>query len=102
MNLNPLTNDVTHKIYQVQDGSDPWISRLKVQFKNGYELSIVRGLGTYGSDQGLFEIAVFYDGEFVTRELQDDEDADSVIGYLTESDVRHWAVRIANLPNRGG
>jgi hypothetical protein len=53
---------------------------------NDYELSIVKNEVSYGNKQGLFEIAVFKDGE--QKELPGvTNDGDTVKGWLTESDV---------------
>ena len=99
-NLNLMTNDVTHKISQVDDESDRFISRLHVTFLNGYCLSIVRGWGTYGGKDGLFEIAVFLGEEIVTAGLIRNGEAvgEAVVGWQAEEDVRQWAIYVANLP----
>lgn len=105
MNMNLLVNDVALKIKQVSDRSDTYVSRLRVDFLNGYSLSIIRGWGTYGSESGLFEIAVIKDGEFVTRSLGEmrgfGDICDDVMGWQTEAEVRDWAVSVANLSDEG-
>jgi len=51
-----------------------------------YELSIIQNESSYGNKQGLYEIAVFKDGE--QYELPGvTEPGDTVKGFLTESDV---------------
>ena len=56
-----------------------------LEFSN-YELSIVKNEASYGNKQGLFEIAVFKDGE--QKELPGiTNSGDTVKGWLTESDV---------------
>ena len=51
-----------------------------------YELSIVNNEASYGNKQGLYEIAVFKDGE--QCELPGiTQKGDTVKGWLTESDV---------------
>ena len=56
-----------------------------LEFDN-YELSIVKNESSYGNKQGLFEIAVFKDGE--QKELPGiTNSGDTVKGWLTESDV---------------
>ena len=53
---------------------------------NNYELSIVKNEVSYGNKQGLFEIAVFKDGD--QKELPGiTNSGDTVKGWLTESDV---------------
>ena len=56
-----------------------------LQFDN-YELSIINNEVSYGNKQGLFEIAVFKDGEQI--ELPGvTNPGDTVKGWLTNSDV---------------
>ena len=56
-----------------------------LQFDN-YELSIVNNEVSYGNKQGLYEIAVFKDGE--QKEMPGiTNKGDTVKGWLTESDV---------------
>ncbi len=105
MNMNLLVNDVALRIKQVSDYSDTYVSRLRVDFLNGYSLSIIRGWGTYGSAKGLFEIAVIKDDKFVTRSLGEmrglGDTYDDVMGWQTEDEVRDWAVFVANLSDGG-
>lgn len=51
-----------------------------------YELSIVKNESSYGNKQGLYEIAVFKDGEQYELPGVTNE-GDTVKGWLTESDV---------------
>ena len=56
-----------------------------LQFDN-YELSIINNEVSYGNKQGLFEIAVFKDGE--QKEMPGiTEVGDTVKGWLTEAEV---------------
>ena len=51
-----------------------------------YELSIIQNESSYGNAQGLYEIAVFKDGD--QHELPGiTEEGDTVKGFLTEDDV---------------
>ncbi len=53
-------------------------------FNNGYGVTIVKGPHTYGGDKGLYELAVWKDGEL----HYDNEVAKGdVVGYLREEDV---------------
>ena len=53
---------------------------------DNYELSIINNEASYGNKQGLFEIAVFKDGEQI--ELPGvTNPGDTVKGWLTNSDV---------------
>jgi hypothetical protein len=51
-----------------------------------YELSVITGKGAYGGSEGMYEIAIFEDGDFVRLPgfgfLDDD-----VIGYLSSQRV---------------
>lgn len=56
-----------------------------LEFGN-YELSVVKNEASYGNKQGLFEIAVFKDGE--QHEMPGiTNEGDTVKGRLTESEV---------------
>lgn len=57
-------------------------SRLK--FENGWEVSVVKGPHTYGGNDGLYELAVFKDGELHHDNVIANGD---VVGYLREEDV---------------
>lgn len=46
----------TDLIDRIENKSCSHISRARVYFKNGHDLSIVTGYGTYGGEEGLFEI----------------------------------------------
>ena len=61
-------------------------------FKNGYGASVVKGLGSYGDEQGLFELAVLKgdaDGWSLCYETPITSD---VLGRLSPDDItRHLA-----------
>ena len=52
-------------------------------FSNGYEASVVRHGGSYGSRQGLWEIAVLKDGDIT----YDTSVMSDVIGYVPTADI---------------
>ena len=56
----------------------------RIDFDNGYGVSVVQSKYTYGGDRGLFELAVFKDGHihYDNPVAQGD-----VVGYLREEDV---------------
>lgn len=57
-----------------------------LDFDDNVQLSIITGKYTYGGDRGLYEIAVFKDGDFAGLPgIVDVEE--QVRGYLTESEV---------------
>lgn len=64
----------------------PGLYQCVLEFGDNTQLSIITGIGAFGGSQGLYEIAVFKDGDFaglpgvIAVEEQ-------VRGFLTESDV---------------
>ena len=65
----------------------------RTQFDNGYEVSVVKSQYTYGGDKGLYELAVFKDGEITyATPITDD-----VIGYLRPEDVTDVMAKIQQL-----
>jgi hypothetical protein len=65
----------------------------RTQFDNGYEASVVKSQYTYGGDKGLYELAVFKDGEI----CYDTPITDDVIGYLRPEDVTDVMKKIQQL-----
>lgn len=73
------------KDFQLLETDVPKGVQALLQFDN-YELSIINNEASYGNKQGLYEIAVFKDGE--QCELPGvTHPGDTVKGWLTESDV---------------
>lgn len=67
------------------------------KFENGYGASVVQHEFSYGSEDGLSELAVLkFDGDDWNL-TYDTEITDDVIGYLTEEDVQDLLVRIEKL-----
>lgn len=66
------------------------------RFKNGYGASVVKGCGTYGSSQDLWELGVLrfnndgisYSLDYSTKIIND------VIGYQTDKQIRKLLWRI--------
>jgi hypothetical protein len=69
----------------------------RITFDNGYTASVVRGDHTYGGSEGLYELAVIYNGEIV----YDTPVTNDVVGWLTEGDVTEKLNEVACLPRRG-
>ena len=67
------------------------VSRTK--FDNGYEVSVVKSPHSYGGDKGLYELAIFKDGEI----CYDTPITDDVIGYLRPQDVTDVMEKIQKL-----
>ena len=65
----------------------------RITFENGYGASVVKTPYTYGGDRGLYELAVFKDGEITyATPITDD-----VIGYLRPEDVTDVMAKIQQL-----
>ena len=65
-------------------------------------MSIIRGLGTYGSEAAPYEIAIFDSGENWCPHLLEGYDPDSewnndVLGYQTEADVTRYIRKVGAL-----
>jgi len=56
----------------------------RIDFDNGHGVSVVKSLYTYGGDRGLYELAVFKDGEI---HYDNPVSQGDVVGYLREEDV---------------
>ena len=68
------------------------MQRVRVHFKNGHSLNVIRGEYSYGGDEGLFEIMPS-DKAFIDEE----DSGDSVVGYLTAERVQYYIDKIGNL-----
>ena len=63
-------------------------------FANGYGANLARGHGSYGGDDGLWELAVMKGGDLCyTTPITND-----VVGYLSEKEARARCEKIAQLP----
>ena len=67
-----------------------------VEFDNGYSASIVSNDMSYGSDRGLFEIAILYKSNIV----YDTGLTNDVIGFLDFQEVADTLKKIEQLPQR--
>jgi len=65
----------------------------RTEFDNGYEVSVVKSKYTYGGDIGLYELAIFKDGEI----CYDTPITNDVIGYLRPVDVTDVMEKIQKL-----
>ena len=65
----------------------------RTQFDNGYEVSVVKSEHSYGGNKGLYELAIFKDGEI----CYDTPITDDVIGYLRPEDVTDVMERVEKL-----
>ena len=67
-----------------------------VEFENGYTASIVSNDMSYGSDRGLFEIAILHNRDIV----YDTGLTEDVIGFLDFQEVADTLKKIEKLPKR--
>ena len=65
----------------------------RTEFDNGYEVSVVKSKYTYGGDNGLYELAIFKNGEI----CYDTPITNDVIGYLRPIDVTDVMEKIQKL-----
>ena len=65
-------------------------------FENGYSVSVISGLRSYGGDRGLYELAVMHGGELI----YDTPITKDVLGHLSEADVTDVMIAVAGLPPR--
>ena len=72
-----------------QSAQDDRIGTIKkYQFENGYGASVACHTGSYGGDEGLFELALTDDeGNIITSPNDPTSKWQDVKGYLTESEV---------------
>lgn len=85
----PYDGGTSHEHFRVSGGD-----QYKFKFANGFGASVVRHSFSYGSDEGLWELAVLgRDG----RLTYDTPITDDVVGRLTEGEVADLLVRIEAL-----
>ena len=88
--LKILENDLNVKKVVANSDYARDLHRVRVFFKNGHELSIIRGPYTYGGDEGLFEIM-----PSDPKMLNDNVDVDDAVeGYLTFEQVNAYIKKI--------
>ena len=67
------------------------------QFTNGYGLSVVRHAGSYGGEQGLFEIMLMKNDNPISLPPITEE-GDTIKGFLTKEQVDDIIEDVRNLP----
>ena len=72
------------KFEDISSTHGPCAIQVIVPFSNGYEVSVVKHKGSYGSDKGLYEIGVF---DALDRMRDPLGWGDTVKGYLTPEGV---------------
>ena len=86
------SRETAELIEDIKDLSDHWIKRVRFIFKNGHQLSVIRGEFSYGGAEELFEIMPIMGQDFNGKVLDDDGELldGEVLGYLTEEKVRYY------------
>lgn len=70
-----------------------FMDRARLQFPNGYGISVIRGTYSYGGDEGLYECAVLKDNKL----CYDTTITDDVIGYCDEDKVNEIIKQVEEL-----
>lgn len=91
--------------YMVKERDDNYwggYKQYQFRFDNNYGASVVKGFGTYGYSDDLWELAVLYwhlndDGSWDYDLTYDTVITDDVIGHLTDQDVRQYLQQIKDL-----
>jgi hypothetical protein len=74
--------------------NDPTGVQARVDFPNKYGASVIKTFFSYGSEDGLYELAVFHNGDLCyTSDITDD-----VIGGVSPAEVTDLLARIEALP----
>lgn len=73
--------------------ANEWKTQYIFDFDNGYSASVVRGIGTYGGEEGLFELAVLHNEKL----CYDTPITDDVIGWQTAAEIAELLNRIEAL-----
>ena len=94
-----MTNTTQKTVFgHIPTTTRPHASRDGVQhlfeFWNGFGASVIRGSGTYGATQGLWELAVFGQDGKITYSTPI---TSNVVGFLSETEVRRVLNRIQAL-----
>ena len=69
-------------------------TQARLDFDNGYGVSVITGFGAYGGDKGLYELAVFKDNCL----CYDTPITDDVIGHLSQLEVTEYMRKVQELP----
>ena len=97
-----LDKESINQITNIENRSDPYISRLRIYFKNGLQLSVIQGAYTYGSESNLFEIAIMdWYGEMSDLLWDEEDDRDNTVcGHCSVEKVHHYIKKVSQLPSK--
>jgi len=93
--ISPAFRDVLNieTIEHIKNNSDCLFQRLRVYFKNGYSLSIIKGPYSYGGKQDLFEIAPYDKKDCINGSVLGISGND-ILGYCSVEQVRSFIKQI--------
>lgn len=93
-----VPKSIEQLVAEIEDRSNEIMKRVRITFKNGYGLSIIRGQYSYGDYAGLFEIAPININRELDGSLFDEDDqGDDVLGYCTPEKVTYYISKLAHL-----
>lgn len=94
--MSELNNAIIKNNWSFKDLSDATIKRLRIKFPNGLGISIIQGFGSYGYQEGKYEIGPLDLNEALDGSLLE-IDGDDVMGHLSETEVLEKCNEIASI-----
>lgn len=94
LSIDDLPKSIRDNVVHVEFPEHPLASAMMVMFKNGLDASVVSGPGTYGGQNGLFELAVGFQGEGVWEDCPLTESG-GITGWLTQEDLIALLAQVA-------
>lgn len=94
LSIDDLPQSIRENVVNVDFPFHPTASAMMVMFKNGLDASVISGPGTYGGENGLFELAVGFQGEGVWEDCPLTESG-GVTGWLTQEGLIELLAKVA-------
>lgn len=97
-----LDKESINQITNIENKSNSYISRLRIYFKNWFQLSVIQGAYTYGSESNLFEIAIMdWHGDMSNLLWDEEDDKDDIVcGFCSVEKVYHYMKKVSQLPSK--
>ena len=103
-----------YKVLEINEDLKPYLKSMVTRYKdhpwehnqwlfvfdNGYGASVVKGFGTYGNDEDLFELAVITSDEKGWNLCYNTEITDDVIGYSSNEEIMELLYKIKKLKKK--
>ena len=101
--INSGKIEVIENSYTIKNGYARPSEHVIIKCRNNYGASIIRHIGSYGYERGLWELAVLcFDERPICGSIcYDTEITSDVEGYLTDEDVNKLIIDIFNLNENG-